>query len=216
MNKAFRLEALRWFGLIGLTLTIIEKLEPLLSLAKLVRLAIAKWKELSHLFWSSIFAFFSVEVSKETATALSVFALIFVMTLRSDLSEIKIHPILAFMLGIINVFSVFVLVAILIYFQADKDVPYYKFIIPDQDTPVGKIVYDPDHPERNKILMDYWRTNWDAILGGTLIAVTPVYCFSTNQAAFSLNLLRMLLLLLILLSLNYVALHAGEIRAFFG
>lgn len=217
LSRVFRSELLRWFGVLGLALTIIGKLDPVLALAKFIHKIAEKWIEITHAFWGAIFSCFSLSLSKETAIALNIFVLISLLTTRSRLQEIKVHWAINMLLGIINTIAIFSLVFLMLGLQLDITEPlHYKFIFPEEGSPEEVAVRNaPSFFEALKSLKSYWLDNWDPVLGWTLILFSTGPTFFGSHAALSLNILRLLGLLGILYCLNFAAIHADEIKGFF-
>lgn len=62
---------LTWFGVIGLSLTLIGTLEPLIKLANVVHFAVENWRALTGIFWNSIASLFDVKLSHTSIALLN-------------------------------------------------------------------------------------------------------------------------------------------------
>lgn len=77
--------ALAWFGIVGMSLTLISSLEPVLKLAKWCRLLVEHWSFLIHALWNFAFSWLGIDIPHGIAHYLTTTMFIIVLAISSNI-----------------------------------------------------------------------------------------------------------------------------------
>jgi hypothetical protein len=216
--------ALKWAALFGLALTIVDKLEPLLKLAVLVSKLVQNWREVTHWFWSHVFALFKISPTPDTVVALNMSVLMLVIAWNSERYKQRTTKLKASMLWVLNMVVLFGLLGLVYVAQSMK----YGYPVDVLGTlpPIDESTFNQirDMPS------SWWSKVFATFRAVVDIAMTPAGLEITlrttivlsmgwtlvvaNQLSLFKSLTKIFLVLMVFNLLNQVALHAPIIRDF--
>lgn len=194
MLDFFKNRILAWFGILGLSVSIVGTLEPVIQLADFVHFVVEHWHDLTRLLWNSIIGLFGLKADAAVLALLNAGIFCFSLELASFGGEYKIS-IWSIFLKLFNgiaVAALWLMISILTLTHAKE--PLVK--LPDPFS------------------IDNWldRKNWFPLGVWAFASMQITIGFSGNPYLLARRLINIAILCVIIAAFNFVSIYAPIVR----
>jgi hypothetical protein len=203
-------ELLKWFGVVGIALTIVERLDPLLKLASLMQKAIAHWRDATHWFWNFSLGLVGIPITPELSIALNVSVFVTAIRVAAGVPRRKYNIFLNFILVVLN----FIVVMALLFSLLFSLMNFYKIfdMPPELFESVYKIPIDQYFSKLFEHPIDSLKEHPVVALWIFLFMFILFDLWEADQYMLFKNLLRIGAVAMFILVLNFIATNAEAIR----
>jgi hypothetical protein len=197
MLQFFQRRFLAWFGVLGLAISVLGALEPLIQIAELVRWLVDHWHETTRFIWSSLFSLWSWKVDAKTLATLNAGAFVFFLWLAADRPPEKRRLLLSIPAGVIN-FVILVGLFFAIQFATVERVAPDLILSPPPE---------PVRPEK-------WLTEQELpnTVAGFFAGTSLANALTTNQLLMLRRLVDVFILTAGIIGLNYLSIYVPVLR----
>lgn len=209
-RAAVRAEALKWVSIFLGSLIILDRIEPILKMAGVVRKAIQHWREISHWFWTHALGLFGIVPESETVVALNIcgfFVVVLAATARSMPSK---NWWIGVPLFFVNIFIIMLSTGFLAAAQQLHE-PIGDFA--ERALRISTQFPDEQRTQAGKALLRDIQENKEYYARQFLMFTLMLQFYQSNQVALFKALLKLGVGVSVLLGLNFLAVHAADIKA---
>jgi len=107
-------------GVIGLAMTLLGALDPLIQIAELAQALVRHWHEAAHYIWSLVFSFWKLNIGPVAAARLTAASFLLAVSISSMRSNAGPKSLLVWMWAKLLVFAMLLFLAILIVGSAES------------------------------------------------------------------------------------------------